>query len=92
MTVTRGPGTMWIKPVTGEDGESGWSLLGHTSPDPGWTIPAPIRGGTFHYCPWSQPIPGGVEVCGVRKAGWATGTRFRTARAYRRHYRRHHVH
>lgn len=58
-------------------------------------VPEPVRGGTFFYCPWQEreTLSGGRvdhHSCGVLKPGWATGTRFRTAAAYRRHYRRHH--
>jgi hypothetical protein len=53
-------------------------------------IPEPVRGGTFFYCPWQKKIPHGLESCGIGHVGWATGTRFRTAKAYRRHYRRCH--
>lgn len=53
-------------------------------------IPEPVRGGTFYYCPWQKKIPHGLESCGILHPGWATGTRFRTARAYRRHYRKCH--
>jgi hypothetical protein len=31
-----------------------------------------------------------VTSCGIRHPGWATGTRFRTMRAYRRHWRKQH--
>lgn len=55
-------------------------------------VPNPIRGGTFYYCPWEErPRPGTVVSCGIRKPGWATGTRFRTDRAYRHHYRKDHA-
>ena len=63
------------------------SPLGSTTPH----IPPPITGGTFHYCPWRERIKGGVVSCGVRKWGWATGTRFRTLAAYRRHWRKCHT-
>lgn len=52
--------------------------------------PEPIRGGTFFYCPWAERIPRGAVSCGAGHVGWATGTRFRTARAFRRHWRRFH--
>jgi hypothetical protein len=54
-------------------------------------VPLPIRGGTYLYCPWRKRIPYGVMSCGVGHVGWATGTRFRTERAYRRHWRQHHL-
>jgi hypothetical protein len=53
-------------------------------------VPAPIRGGTFFYCPWFERGRGYYTTCGVRKYNWATGSRFRTAAAYRRHYRKYH--
>jgi hypothetical protein len=58
-------------------------------------VPRPRRGGTFFYCPWNIHVRVGGRTdhwfCGTPKAGWATGTRFRTAAAYRRHYRRDHL-
>jgi hypothetical protein len=54
-------------------------------------VPLPIRGGTFLYCPWRKKIPHGVMSCGIGHVGWATGTRFRTPKAYRRHWRRCHL-
>lgn len=54
-------------------------------------VPLPVRGGTFLYCPWRKEIPHGVMSCGAGRVGWATGTRFRTPRAYRRHWRRCHL-
>lgn len=55
-------------------------------------VPLPVRGGTFFYCPWQERSrPGALISCGRARVGWATGTRFRTARAYRRHWRRHHA-
>jgi hypothetical protein len=54
-------------------------------------VPDPIRGGTFFYCPWIERLSGGLRSCGVGHVTWATGTRFRSARAYRRHYRRCHL-
>lgn len=39
-------------------------------------IPSPKRGGTFLYCPWDLH---------------AWSARFRTAKAYRRHWRRYHA-
>jgi hypothetical protein len=54
-------------------------------------VPVPVRGGTYLYCPWRKRVPNGVMSCGVLRAGWATGTRFRTPRAYRRHWRRCHL-
>lgn len=58
--------------------------------------PEPKRGGTFLYCPWNERQAGtdgrvSHWYCGVLKVGWATGTRFRTPRAYRRHWRRCHA-
>lgn len=56
-------------------------------------VPNPIRGGTFYYCPWQETTkPGTVTSCGIKKPGWATGTRFRTDQAYRHHYRKYHAH
>lgn len=60
-------------------------------------VPPPIRGGTYFYCPWNETVretAGGRVThwaCGVLHVGWATGTRFRTEKAYRRHYRRDHL-
>lgn len=54
-------------------------------------VPEPVRGGTYLYCPWRKKVPDGIMACGVLRPGWATGTRFRTTRAYRRHWRRHHL-
>jgi hypothetical protein len=57
--------------------------------------PEPERGGTFFYCPWAEDRTEHGRVthwaCGVLKPGWATGTRFRTEAAYRRHWRRQHA-
>lgn len=60
------------------------------------SVPEPRRGGTFFYCPWQMRENGKAGritqwFCGVLKPGWATGSRFRTAAAYRRHYRKHHL-
>jgi hypothetical protein len=55
--------------------------------------PEPKRGGTFFYCPWtSLTHVNGVTrwSCGWDRARWA-GSRFRTAAAYRRHWRRVHT-
>jgi hypothetical protein len=53
------------------------------------TVPEPRHGGTFFYCDWQhRPAPGTVTFCWRSKRH---GTRFRTARAYRRHWRRHHA-
>jgi hypothetical protein len=54
-------------------------------------VPVPIKGGTYLYCPWQKEVPNGAMSCGVPRVGWATGTRFRTLKAYRRHWRRHHL-
>jgi hypothetical protein len=54
-------------------------------------VPLPVRGGTFLYCPWRKKVPDGIMACGVLRPGWATGTRFRTPKAYRRHWRRCHL-
>jgi hypothetical protein len=54
-------------------------------------VPPPVRGGTFLYCPWRKRVPNGVMSCGIPKVGWATGTRFRTLKAYQRHWRRCHL-
>lgn len=54
-------------------------------------VPPPVRGGTYLYCPWRQRIPHGVVSCGVPRPGWATGTRFREMKDYRRHWRRCHL-
>jgi len=58
------------------------SPLGSTTPH----IPPPITGGTFHYCPYEMPDLHGLPT----RPGWATGTRFRTLAAYRRHWRKCH--
>jgi hypothetical protein len=53
--------------------------------------PEPKRGGTFLYCPWTM-TEGRHRTrhsCGAVFHGY-TGTRFRTLRAYRRHWRRTH--
>jgi hypothetical protein len=55
--------------------------------------PEPKRGGTFLYCPWTMTeAKSGRRAhysCGAVFRGYA-GTRFRTPRAYRRHWRRCH--
>jgi hypothetical protein len=52
------------------------------------TVPEPRHGGTFFYCDWQERTrPGTVTSCWRGK--WH-GTRFHTARAYRRHWRRYH--
>jgi hypothetical protein len=53
-------------------------------------VPDPVRGGTFYYCPWQEEIPHGVRTCGIKRYNWATGSRFRTLKAYQRHWRKHH--
>lgn len=45
-------------------------------------MPEPKRGGTFLYCQWHQKIPHGMTSCLGR---------FRTAKAYRRHWRKQHA-
>lgn len=53
-------------------------------------VPEPKRGGTWVYCPWERVVPVGLESCaGGPPNGWGP-RRFRTAKQYRRHYRRHH--
>lgn len=54
-------------------------------------VPVPVRGGTYLYCPWRKRVPNGVMSCGVLRSGWATGTRFREMKDYRRHWRRCHL-
>lgn len=53
--------------------------------------PPPRRGGTFLICPWivSEDFPGGVRVTWCAQG--RRGTRFRTMKAYRRHWRRYHA-
>lgn len=54
--------------------------------------PEPKRGGTFLYCPWTTvEAEDGVTYwwCGWSHSQY-TGSRFRTLRAYRRHWRRRH--
>lgn len=57
-------------------------------------VPDPIRGGTWFYCPWQEIRTEGGRAshvsCGIRRWNWASGSRFRTAAAYRRHYRKQH--
>lgn len=54
-------------------------------------VPEPKRGGTYLICPWivSEGIPGGVRVTWCAQG--RKGTRFRSAKAFRRHWRRHHM-
>jgi hypothetical protein len=57
--------------------------------------PEPKRGGTFLYCPWEErevKSAGRVTFwsCGMVRRRYS-GTRFRTLRAYRRHWRRDHL-
>lgn len=55
--------------------------------------PEPKRGGTFLHCPWTLTglVDGEVTArpCSAVFRGYA-GARFRTRRAYRRHWRRYH--
>jgi hypothetical protein len=58
-------------------------------------VPDPVRGGTFLYCPWNERevLSGGRvshHFCGIKRVGWATGSRFRTLKAYQRHWRKQH--
>ena len=52
--------------------------------------PEPKRGGTFFYCPWTERAPGQVSVCGGVQHGYV-GTRFRSPKKYRRHWRQAHA-
>jgi hypothetical protein len=58
--------------------------------------PPPKRGGTFVYCPWAhvEKRTGRTEVtlCASEAQGVVLDyTRFRTEKAYRRHWRRQHA-
>lgn len=52
-------------------------------------VPPPKHGGTFFYCPWTEfnAATAAVNWCA---RSWR-GSRFRTAKAARRHFRRHHA-
>jgi hypothetical protein len=53
-------------------------------------VPPPIKGGTFFYCPCQRETARSLVIYDILKPGRATCSRFRTAAAYRRHYRRYH--
>ncbi len=56
-------------------------------------VPEPRHNGTFYYCPYrvEEQHGGGISVttCGMKYHSY-TGSRFRTEKAYRRHWRRYH--
>jgi len=53
-------------------------------------VPAPKRGGTWVYCTWKRPITGGQESCAGGPPHGHGPMRFRTGKAYRRHWRQAH--
>lgn len=58
------------------------------------TPPPPINGGTFYYCPWAERSGKGrvslTRCAGPGIVSGYRGSRFRTQRKYRAHWRRYH--